>query len=68
VHARCDPADVASVTTSEFKVIALGILGALVSGALLDPWIALAAVPAVLMVGIELAVAPPPPALEPAET
>ena len=64
VHVRCDPADVASVTSAEFRVIGLGIVGALASGALLDPWIALAAIPAVLMVGIELAVAPPPPTLE----
>jgi 1,4-dihydroxy-2-naphthoate octaprenyltransferase len=64
VHARCDPTDVASVTGAEFRVIALGIAGALVSGALLDPIIAVAVVPAVLMVGIELALAPPPPGLE----
>jgi 1,4-dihydroxy-2-naphthoate octaprenyltransferase len=64
LHARCDPADVVSVTGAEFKVIALGIAGALVSGALLAPIIAIAIVPAVLMVAIELAVAPPPPKLE----
>jgi 1,4-dihydroxy-2-naphthoate octaprenyltransferase len=61
LHARCDPRDVASVTSSEFKVIALGIAGSLVSGALLAPIIALAIVPAALMVAIELALAPPPP-------
>ena len=64
LHARCDPADVASVTGAEMKVIMLGIAGALVSGALLAPIIAVAIVPAVLMVGVELAIAPPPPALE----
>jgi 1,4-dihydroxy-2-naphthoate octaprenyltransferase len=64
VHLRCDPSDVASVTSAEFKVIALGIVGALAAGTLLDPVIALAAIPAVLMVGIELALAPPPPTLE----
>jgi 1,4-dihydroxy-2-naphthoate octaprenyltransferase len=64
LHDRCDPADVASVTAAEFKVIALGILGALASGVLLDPLIAIAVVPAVLMVGVELALAPPPPATQ----
>jgi 1,4-dihydroxy-2-naphthoate octaprenyltransferase len=64
VQARCDPADVASVTTSEFKVIALGVVGALASGVLLDPLIALAVVPALAMVAIELALAPPPPSAE----
>jgi 1,4-dihydroxy-2-naphthoate octaprenyltransferase len=64
LQARCDPADVASVTTSEFKVIALGIAGALLSGVLLAPIIAVAIIPAVLAVVIELALAPPPPALE----
>jgi 1,4-dihydroxy-2-naphthoate octaprenyltransferase len=64
LHVRCDPTDVASVTGAEFKVIALGIAGALVSGTLLAPIIAIAIVPAVLMVAIELAIAPPPPALE----
>jgi 1,4-dihydroxy-2-naphthoate octaprenyltransferase len=60
IHARCDPRDVASVTGAEFKVIALGIVGALAAGVLLDPWIGLAVVPAVLMVGVELALAPQP--------
>ena len=64
LHARCDPADVASVTGAEFKVIALGIAGALIAGTLLAPIIAIAVVPAVVMVGIELALAPGPPALE----
>jgi 1,4-dihydroxy-2-naphthoate octaprenyltransferase len=64
LHDRCDPADVASVTAAEFKVIALGIVGALASGVLLDPLIAIAVVPAVLMVGVELALAPPPPATQ----
>jgi hypothetical protein len=61
LHVRCDPAGVASVTAAEFKVIALGIVGALASGVLLDPLIAIAVVPAVAMVGVELALAPPPP-------
>jgi 1,4-dihydroxy-2-naphthoate octaprenyltransferase len=61
IHARCDPRDVASVTGAEFRVIALGIAGALASGILLDAWIALAVIPAVLMVAIELAMAPGPP-------
>ncbi len=61
LHLRCDPADVASVTVAEFKVIALGIVGALASGVLLDPLIAIAVVPALVMVGVELALAPPPP-------
>lgn len=64
LHAGCDPTDVASVTGAEMKVIMLGIAGALVSGTLLAPIIAIAIVPAVLMVAIELAIAPPPPALE----
>ena len=64
LHARCDPADVASVTGAEFKVIALGIAGALIAGTLLAPIIAIAVVPAVVMVAIELAIAPGPPALE----
>jgi 1,4-dihydroxy-2-naphthoate octaprenyltransferase len=60
-HLRCDPADVASVTKAEFQVIGLGIAGALAAGILLDPLISLALVPAALMVGIELAIAPSPP-------
>ncbi len=54
----------ASVTSAEFKVIGLGIAGALASGVLLAPIIALAVVPAIAMVAVELAVAPPPPGLE----
>jgi 1,4-dihydroxy-2-naphthoate octaprenyltransferase len=62
VHLRCDPSDVGSVTSAEFRVIALGIVGALASGTLLAPIIALAIVPAVLMVAVELAVGPGAPA------
>jgi 1,4-dihydroxy-2-naphthoate octaprenyltransferase len=64
IHVRCNPRDVASVTGAEFRVIALGIAGALAAGILLDAWIALAVIPAVVMVAIELALAPGPPGPE----
>ena len=47
-------------TTAEFKVIALGIVGALAAGTLLAPIIAIAVVPALVMVGVELAIGPAP--------